>query len=156
MLIGCVNINILNYIGRQMTSEELKKLTVAELKDMLTAQGLDSSGKKDELVARLVESNNQTSEVTDAIEEAAEAVVEKVIEEKPKSKNNKIVTWFNTVGKKLIKNENSTGSFLTRFAIDNNVLVTSDHKRLFAQKCMVYFRNFRYSDILAELQKIIK
>lgn len=53
------------------TSAELKKLKVAELKELLTAKGLDTTGVKDVLIERLLAA--QTAEPAEAGAPAAAA-----------------------------------------------------------------------------------
>jgi predicted RNA-binding protein with PUA domain len=56
---------------------ELKKLKVQELRDRLAAKGLDTTGVKDILVARLAEAE---AEQSDAGQAAAEVVDETVVQ----------------------------------------------------------------------------
>ena len=53
-------------------TEEYESMTVAQLKELLKEQGLPVSGKKADLIARLMESSGPEEEVVEAAEEAAE------------------------------------------------------------------------------------
>ena len=53
-------------------TEEYESMTVAQLKELLKEQGLPVSGKKADLIARLMESSGAEEEVVAAAEEAAE------------------------------------------------------------------------------------
>ena len=53
-------------------TEEYESMTVAQLKELLKEQGLPVSGKKADLIARLMESSGAEEEVVEAAEEAAE------------------------------------------------------------------------------------
>jgi hypothetical protein len=48
--------------------EEYENMTVAELKELLRGANLPVSGKKSELIARLVESNDSPQEVNEDVE----------------------------------------------------------------------------------------
>ena len=50
---------------------ELKKLKVQELRDRLAAKGLDTTGVKDVLVARLAEAEQSTEVATEVVDETA-------------------------------------------------------------------------------------
>ena len=60
-------------------TEEYESMTVAQLKELLKEQGLPVSGKKAELIERLMESSSAEEEVVEAAEE--EAVEEEAVEE---------------------------------------------------------------------------
>jgi large subunit ribosomal protein L32e len=53
-------------------TEEYESMTVAQLKELLKEQGLPVSGKKADLIARLMESAGAEEEVVEAAEDAAE------------------------------------------------------------------------------------
>jgi large subunit ribosomal protein L32e len=53
-------------------TEEYESMTVAQLKELLKEQGLPVSGKKADLIARLMESSGAEEEVVEAAEDAAE------------------------------------------------------------------------------------
>lgn len=53
-------------------TEEYESMTVAQLKELLKEQGLPVSGKKADLIARLMESSSAEEEVVEAAEDAAE------------------------------------------------------------------------------------
>ena len=58
-------------------TEEYESMTVAQLKELLKEQGLPVSGKKAELIARLMESSSAEEEIVEAAEEeAADEAVE--------------------------------------------------------------------------------
>jgi large subunit ribosomal protein L32e len=53
-------------------TEEYESMTVAQLKELLKEQGLPVSGKKADLIARLMESSGAEEEVVEAAEDAEE------------------------------------------------------------------------------------
>jgi large subunit ribosomal protein L32e len=53
-------------------TEEYESMTVAQLKELLKEQGLPVSGKKADLIARLMESSGAEEEVVEAAQDAAE------------------------------------------------------------------------------------
>ncbi len=53
-------------------TEEYESMTVAQLKELLKEQGLPVSGKKADLIARLMEASGAEEEVVEAAEDAAE------------------------------------------------------------------------------------
>ena len=53
-------------------TEEYESMTVAQLKELLKEQGLPVSGKKADLIARLMESSGAEEEVVEAAEDASE------------------------------------------------------------------------------------
>ena len=53
-------------------TEEYESMTVAQIKELLKEQGLPVSGKKADLIARLMESSGAEEEVVEAAEDAAE------------------------------------------------------------------------------------
>ena len=55
--------------------EEYENMTVAELKELLREASLPVSGKKSELIARLVESNDSSEEVVEEVEEVEDVEI---------------------------------------------------------------------------------
>ena len=69
---------------------ELSELTNADLRELLESKGLDTSGKKSELIERLEAAETPVEapveEEAPVVEEAAEEAPEPVAETKPKAK----------------------------------------------------------------------
>jgi len=62
---------------------EYESMTVAELKDLLRERNLALSGKKDDLIARLLESDGESTDVTEELED--DVVVEDTVEDEEDS-----------------------------------------------------------------------